>query len=82
MNTFHVIALIPSTWKAVVVVGSLTSREFAKIWIDPVVVHSVHFTLMSKQAGIGRETEAPAVVVLGYMLAGIRLQVGVQVLPK
>lgn len=69
------VTLVPSSWKAVVVPGSLASWEFAKVWVDSVVVHSVHFTFMSEQAGVGRKAKAPAVLVLGSVLARVGLQV-------
>ena len=53
---------------------SLASWEFAKVWVDSMVVHSVHFTFMSEQAGIGRKAKAPAVLVLGSMFACVGLQ--------
>lgn len=69
------VTLVPPSRKAVVVSGSLASWKLAKVWVDSVVVHSVHFTFMSEQAGIGRKAKAPAVFVLGSMLARVRLQV-------
>lgn len=73
--TFHVITLVPSSWKAVVMASSLASREFAEVWVDSVVVHSVHLTFMTEQTRIGRKAKAPAVLILGSMFARIGLQV-------
>lgn len=56
MNSFHVVTLIPSTWKAIIATSTLTAGVHAKVWVDSVVVESMHLTLMSEQAGIRRES--------------------------
>lgn len=55
MDSFHMVTLIPSAWKAIVVTGTFTSREFAEVRVDSMIVQSMHFALVSEQAGIGGE---------------------------
>jgi len=80
VNTFHVIALVPPSWKAVVVLGSFTSREFAKIWFKAPDVHCMHIMLVSKEAG-PRTGAKEAGTVCGRMLTGEGVEVRVLILP-
>lgn len=63
MDSLHVVTLVPAAWKAIIAAGPLAALELAEIWVHPVVVHSVHFTFMSEQASIRRESQVPAIFI-------------------
>lgn len=73
MHPLHVVPEIPVAREAIS--GSTTFTTFicAEIWFVAVPVHCVSFTLMTEEAGSGRETR----VLTSNNLAPIWLQMGV-----
>lgn len=73
MNTSHVVPEVPVAWEAAARNGTVTSLVAAKVRLVAVAVHGVGLTLVSEQAGSGRESG----ILAGVNLAAVGLQVGV-----
>ena len=61
MYTLHMITTIPLPRKSIARLGSVAVVELAKVDIHTVSMATVHFTLMSEEASIGRESDILAV---------------------
>jgi hypothetical protein len=78
MDTFHVISLVPSPGKAIVLSSTFASRILAEVRVQPVIVQSMGLTFMSEQACIRRESEILAILpvsVLTKVWFEVRIQV-------
>jgi hypothetical protein len=73
VHTPHVITEIPMAGKAISCSAALAALIGTQVWFVAVSMHGVGFTLMTKEAGRGREPG----VLAGNNLASIRFQVRV-----
>lgn len=73
MDTLHVVAKVPSAWKAVAWKRTLTALVGASKWLGSMSVHTVCLALVAKKTGSRRETG----VLARNNLATVRLQVRV-----
>lgn len=79
MDTFHVITLVPLTRKSVIRLGSLTVLVAAEEGVLAMVVHSVGFSFVAKEASIRREPLGCTLLVSLGMCANVRPDVRVQI---
>ena len=73
VHSLHVVPEIPMAWKAIAGNGAFTSFICAEVGLVAMSMHGVGFTLMTEEAGRGRETG----VLTSMDLAPVWLQMGV-----
>ena len=71
MDTLHVVTLIPSAWKAIAGLRSFAIRVETFIGIQSVIVHSMGFSLVSKETRVGRELRLITFLIRSGILAAI-----------
>ena len=73
MHALHVVSQVPMAWEAISGNAAVAAFICTEVGFVAVAVHSVGFTLMTEEAGRGRE---PGVLTC-YNLAPVGLQMGV-----